>query len=110
MDLGIAPTPKGPTGKRASMMNGLADSITKRREEQAGRREVGRLSSPRTSARTTVGKDGIVFPATPTGTAAAIAAHRENGLDVSAFTQHVEDGTTFPFPVTDHAADINAHA
>ena len=30
------------------------------------------------------------------------------GVDVTPFTVNVDDKTTFPFPVTDHSADITA--
>ncbi len=107
VDLGIAPTPEGPTGKRASMLGGLADSITRKAKNKQGAAEwVAFLASDK--CQNLVGKDAVVFPATRDGTAAAIAAHRRNGLDVSPFTRHIEEGTTFPFPVTDHASDINA--
>ncbi|MGH3313079.1 MAG: ABC transporter substrate-binding protein [Streptomyces sp.] len=106
VDLGIAPTPKGPTGKRASMMGGLADSIPKNAKNKAGAAKwVAFLASD--ECQNVVGKNAIVFPATREGTEKATAAHRKNGLDVSAFTRHLEEGTTFSFPVTDHAADIN---
>lgn len=107
VDLGTAPTPKGPTGQRASMMGGLADSITKNAKNKRGAAEwVAFLASDK--CQTLVGKDATVFPATRAGTRAAIAEHRGNGLDVGPFTRHIEDGTTFTFPVTDHAADIEA--
>ncbi|SCK38200.1 carbohydrate ABC transporter substrate-binding protein, CUT1 family (TC 3.A.1.1.-) [Streptomyces sp. WMMB 714] len=107
VDLGIAPTPKGPTGERASMMGGLADSIPKGAKNKKGAAKwVAFLASA--ECQNIVGKDATVFPATPEGTEKAVATHRENGLDVTPFTRHIEDGTTFSFPVTDHAADINA--
>jgi multiple sugar transport system substrate-binding protein len=107
VDLGIAPTPEGPTGKRASMMGGLADSITKEADNKQGAAEwVAFLASD--ECQKLVGKDATVFPATPEGTKRAVATHRRNGLDVSPFTRHIEEGTTFSFPVSDHAADINA--
>lgn len=106
-ELGIAPTPKGPTGKRASMLGGLADSIPKgAKNKQGAAKWVAFLASD--ECQNLVGKDATVFPATPEGTKKAIATHRKNGLDVSPFTRHLEEGTAFSFPVTDHAADINA--
>jgi multiple sugar transport system substrate-binding protein len=107
VDLGIAPTPVGPTGERASMMGGLADSVTKDAENRRGAAEwVAFLASE--ECQTIVGEDAMVFPATPEGTEKAIATHRRNGLDVTPFTRHIEEKTAFPFPVTDHAADIAA--
>ncbi|MEU9962497.1 extracellular solute-binding protein, partial [Streptomyces sp. NPDC050982] len=108
LDVGTAPTPTGPTGKRATMMNGLADSITKNAPNKAGAKKwVQYLASD--ECQKTVGSYGIVFPATPDGTEAAVAAYKKKGIDVSAFTEPVtdkKDSTTFSFPVTDYAADV----
>jgi multiple sugar transport system substrate-binding protein len=107
VDLGIALTPVGPTGERASMMNGLADSITKNAKNKAGAAKwVAYLASDACQKR--VGSFGIVFPASKKGTDVAVAAYQKRGLDVNGFTQQVEDKTTFPFPITNYAADITA--
>ncbi|MDT0565919.1 sugar ABC transporter substrate-binding protein [Streptomyces sp. DSM 3412] len=110
MDIGTALTPAGPTGKRATMMNGLADSITKASKNKAGaRRWVAYLASD--ACQSTVGRYGVVFPATPAGTEAAVAAYEKKGLDVSAFTEPVadkQDFRTFSYPITNYAADVTA--
>jgi multiple sugar transport system substrate-binding protein len=109
-DIKTALTPVGPTGKRATMMNGLADSITKGSRNKAGARKwVAYLSSDK--CQTVVGRYGVVFPATPAGTDAAIAAYRKKGIDVSAFTDPVADKKhvrTFSYPITNYAADVTA--
>jgi multiple sugar transport system substrate-binding protein len=103
--VGIAPTPVGPSGARASMFNGLADSIWSGSKNQAAAwKWVKYLASP--ECQDTVGKAGVVFPAIPSGTEAAKAAFAAKGIDVSAFTTQVDDKTTFLFPITDHAAAI----
>ncbi|MEV7992015.1 sugar ABC transporter substrate-binding protein [Streptomyces sp. NPDC086077] len=110
LDVGTAVTPRGPTGKRATMMNGLADSITKNARNKAGAKKWVRYLASDECQRT-VGDYGIVFPATPDGTEAAVAAYRKKGVDVSAFTEPVAgegDFSTFSFPVTDYAADVFA--
>ncbi|ADI07235.1 extracellular solute-binding protein [Streptomyces bingchenggensis BCW-1] len=103
-------TPVGPTGKRATMMNGLADSITKNaRNKRGAKKWVKYLAS--NECQKTVGTYGIVFPATPEGTNAAVAAYKKKGIDVTAFTRPVadkKDFTTFSFPITDYAADVYA--
>lgn len=103
-------TPTGPTGKRATMMNGLADSITKNAPNKAGARKwVTYLSS--NNCQKTVGSYGIVFPATPDGTKAAVAAYKKKGIDVTAFTRPVadkKDFSTFSFPITNYSADVYA--
>ncbi|MEH0573643.1 ABC transporter substrate-binding protein [Streptomyces sp. B21-108] len=109
-DIKAALTPVGPTGKRATMMNGLADSITKGAHNKAGARKwVAYLASD--ACQSVVGKYGVVFPATPAGTQAAIAAYKKQGVDVSAFTEPVadkKDFRTFSYPITNYAADVTA--
>ncbi|QQD75577.1 sugar ABC transporter substrate-binding protein [Curtobacterium sp. YC1] len=107
LDIAVAPTPIGPSGHRASMFNGLGDSITKQaKDPEAAAEWVAFLGSD--EAQRIVGERGIVFPARPAGTEAAVASFRERGLDVSAFTRQVEEGTTFLFPVTKNPADVQA--
>lgn len=110
MDIAAAVTPAGPTGKRATMMNGLADSITRASKNKAGARKwVAYLASDK--CQTVVGRYGVVFPATPAGTEAAVAAYEKKGIDVSAFTEPVADKQgfrTFSYPITNYAADVTA--
>ncbi|MBV9024422.1 MAG: sugar ABC transporter substrate-binding protein [Streptomycetaceae bacterium] len=110
MDIGTALTPVGPTGKRATMMNGLADSITKHAHNLVGAEKwVDYLASD--ACQETVGSYAVVFPATPAGTRAAVAAYRKKGIDVTAFTEPVadkKDFTTFTYPITNYAADVYA--
>ncbi|MER5409715.1 sugar ABC transporter substrate-binding protein [Streptomyces sp. NPDC002769] len=110
LDPGTALTPVGPTGKRATMMNGLADSVTKNaRNKKGAEKWVAYLASD--ACQRTVGRYGIVFPATSDGTRAAVAAYRKKGIDVTAFTRPVadrKDFTTFSYPITDYAADVFA--
>ncbi|MBA2946035.1 ABC transporter substrate-binding protein [Streptomyces himalayensis] len=110
IDVGTAFTPAGPTGKRATMMNGLADSIAKgARNKEGARKWVAYLASDK--CQTVVGKAGVVFPATPAGTEAAIAAYKKKGIDVTAFTEPVadkKDFRTFSYPITNYAADVTA--
>lgn len=107
IDTQWAPTPIGPEG-RASMFNGLADSITTSAENpEAAWQWVKYLASP--ECQNVVGGGGVVFPATAEATALAQAAHLDAGVDVSAFTVHVDDGTTFLFPITFIASQIEAN-
>jgi multiple sugar transport system substrate-binding protein len=108
LEIGIAPTPVGPSGKRASMFNGLADSITKFSEQpENAAKWVEFLSG--TECQNIIGESGVVFPARPEGTEKAIAFNKaERDLDVTAFTDQVTEKTTFLFPVTSNAADIVA--
>ncbi len=109
-DMATAPTPVGPTGKRATMMNGLADSITKGSKNKEGARKwVAYLASDK--CQRVVGEYGVVFPATAAGTRAATAAYKKKGIDVSAFTEPAtdkKDFRTFSYPITNYAADVTA--
>ena len=103
---GLAPTPIGPDGKRASMFNGLADSIWKgTKNPAASAKWVEYLASP--ACEDVVGSKGIVFPAIPSGVAKAEAAFKARGIDVTSFTQQVKDKTTFLFPITDNASQVD---
>lgn len=104
--VGIAPTPIGPNGKRASMFNGLADSIWAGSKNQAAAAKwVEYLGSA--ACQDVVGAKGVVFPAIPSAVDKAKAAFASKGIDVTPFTQQVENKTTFLYPITDNAAKIN---
>lgn len=101
-----APLPAGPEGRR-SMFNGLADSITTSAEDpEAAWKWVRHLASP--DCQNIVGDGAIVFPAIAEATERAKAGHAANGIDVSAFTTHVEEGTTFLFPITNSASQVES--
>lgn len=108
MDIKVAPTPIGPSGHRASMFNGLADSIwAKTPEPDKAARWVAFLAGA--ECQDIVGRAGVVFPARPSGTQLAMDYNRtERNLDVTPFTMHVTDHTTFQAPVVNYAADIQA--
>ena len=108
LEIGIAPTPIGPTGKRASMFNGLADSITTlSKQPENAAKWVKFLSGA--ECQKIIGESGVVFPARPEATELAIQYNqKERNLDVTPFTDQVKDKTTFLFPVTSNAADIIA--
>ncbi|MFE7404807.1 ABC transporter substrate-binding protein [Isoptericola sp. NPDC057559] len=107
VDLGIASLPSGPVGHPVSMYNGLADSISAQspNPEEAAR-WVEFLGSD--DCQRLVGEAGVVFPARPAGTAAAIDAFADRGLDVSVFTDLVEKKQTLFFPVTEQFGAIDS--
>ncbi|MFF5296040.1 ABC transporter substrate-binding protein [Paractinoplanes globisporus] len=108
LNIGIAPTPIGPTGKRASMFNGLADSITTLSKQPENAANWVRFLSG-ADCQNIIGRSGVVFPARPEGTQLAIDFNRDSRrLDVTPFTDQVTQKTTFLFPVTTNAADITA--
>jgi multiple sugar transport system substrate-binding protein len=103
----VAPTPIGPNGKRASMFNGLSDSIYAGTKNKTASWEwVKYLASA--ACQDVVAASGVVFPAIKTSVPIAEATFKEKNIDVSAFTIQVKEKTTFLFPITDHAADIEA--
>ena len=105
MEIGFAPVPKGPEGRR-SMFNGLADSIWSGSQHQdEAWKWVKYLSG--SECQTIVGKAGVVFPARPEGVTAAEEAHKAKNLDVSAFVMLATPETTFPFPISDYASEIS---
>lgn len=102
----IAPTPVGPSGKRASMFNGLADSIwAGTKNPAASVKWVEYLGS--TACQDVVAGKAVVFPAISTSSDLAATAFAAKGVDVSAFTTQVKDGTTFLFPIADKAAKVD---
>ena len=105
VETGIAPTPKGPDGKRASMFNGLADSIwAGTKNPAASVKWVEYLAS--TACQDVVASKAVVFPAISTSSELAAKAFEAKGVDVSAFTTHVKDDTTFLLPIADKAAKV----
>lgn len=107
VDVGIAPTPIGPTGERASVYNGLSDAIyagTPHPDEAW--RWVEYLASP--DCQDVVADDARVFPAITTSSEKAVAAFEEIGVDAAAFAVHVEDGTGTLPPVTGSWAQIQS--
>ena len=87
------------------MFNGLADSVwVGSKNQPAAVKWVEYLGSA--ECQNIVGEKAVVFPAIPSGTQAAVAAWQAQGIDVEAFTTHVTDKTTFLFPITDYASQI----
>jgi multiple sugar transport system substrate-binding protein len=103
----VAPTPVGPDGKRASVFNGLADSIyvgTKHPNESWA--WVKFLGSAQ--CQDIVAGEAVVFPAVKSSLAKAEAAFTAKGYDMSAFTVHVTDGTTHLAPIAKHWPELDA--
>ncbi len=106
-DTTFFPTPIGPTGERASMFNGLADSISASTDHPEEAWEwIKFLASA--DCQNLVADTAVVFPAIPEAADRVKEVRAEQGVDVSAFTTHVENGTTFTFPIADYAADRDA--
>jgi multiple sugar transport system substrate-binding protein len=103
----VAPTPMGPDGKRASVFNGLADSIYAGTKHKAAAWEwVKYLASA--DCQNAVAAKAVVFPAIPASSDTAAKAFAAKGANVDAFTVQVKDKTTYLPWITAHAADIDA--
>ena len=88
------------------MYNGLADAIwvgTKHKAEAA--KWVNFLASK--DCQSIVGSEAVVFPAIQSEVPKAVAKHKAEGRDVSAFTSYIESGNTVLYPITDKAPQIN---
>lgn len=104
--VGIAPTPVGVNGKRASMYNGLADSIyAGTKKPEAAIKWVEYLGSA--ACQDVVASKAVVFPAIKTSADKAVEAFKAKGVDVTPFSQQVKDGTTFLYPIADNAAKVD---
>ena len=98
------PLPIGPSGQRASMLNGLADSIwagSKVREEAW--KWVRFMGSA--ECQQTVAAAGVVFPAIDGLAQRSVEVLRQKGVDASAFLVMAK-GTTFPTPIAGRGAEI----
>ena len=105
INLGIAPTPTGVNGKRASMLNGLGDTIwAGTKKPAAAAKFVEYLGSA--ACQDVVASKAVVFPAVKTSSEKAAAAFQAKGVDVTPFTQPVKDGATFLFPIADKAPKV----
>jgi multiple sugar transport system substrate-binding protein len=101
---GIGMLPAGPDGKVVSPINGLSDAIwsgTKHPTEAW--KWVKFLASP--DCANIVGNFGVVFPAIQSGIDNAVAKHKADGVDVSAFTN--ETANTYLLPLTDHGDQVS---
>jgi multiple sugar transport system substrate-binding protein len=105
INIGVFAAPVGPSGERASIFNGLADSISASSKHQAEAwKWVQYLGS--TACQDVIAGEGTVFPAIPSSTEKALQTFADKGWPVEAFYSYVEDGHTFLPPITEHAGEI----
>jgi len=99
------PLPTGPSGKRATMFNGLADSIwvgSKNKEEAW--QWVKYLGSA--DCQNVVAGYGVVFPAVKGMAAKAVAVQKQKGVDSSAFLTMAQSNV-FLAPIGESGSEIN---
>ena len=105
MKIGFSPQPRGPQGSW-SMYNGLADAIwVGSKHKPEARKWVAFLGSK--GCQSIVGTEAIVFPAIASEVPKAVAKHKKDGVDVSAFTSYIKSKHTILYPITEKAAQVN---
>jgi len=99
------PLPTGPTGKRATMFNGLADSISmsSKNKEEAWQ-WVKYLGSA--NCQEVVASYGVVFPAVKGMAAKAVGVQKQKGVDSSAFLTMAQS-QVFLMPIGDNGSEIS---
>lgn len=103
----VAPTPIGPDGHRASVMNGLADSIFVGTEHPDEAWEwVKFLGS--TQCQDIIAEQAVVFPAISTSSDKAVKAFEKIGFDATAFSVHLDEDTAVASPVIDRWAALES--
>lgn len=103
----VAPTPIGPDGNRASVMNGLADSVwvgTKHPEQAWSFLKY--LGS--TDCQDVIAGQATVFPAITTSSVKAVKSFEDKGMEAKAFSVQVDDGTGVTSPVVDRWAQMDS--
>ncbi|HEX6703193.1 MAG TPA: sugar ABC transporter substrate-binding protein [Albitalea sp.] len=99
------PLPVGPIGTRASMFNGIADSISSgSRVKEEAWKWVKYLGS--TACQEVVASHGVVFPAIKGMTERTLEAHRAKGVDSSAFFTMAR-AKTFLAPIADNGGEVD---
>lgn len=99
------PLPTGPNGKRATMFNGLADSISmsSKHKEEAWQ-WVKYLGSA--DCQEVVASYGVVFPAVKGMAAKAVGVQKKKGVDSSAFLTMAQS-QVFLMPIGDSGSEIS---
>nr|WP_315229295.1 sugar ABC transporter substrate-binding protein [uncultured Albidiferax sp.] len=99
------PLPTGPSGTRATMLNGLADSIWVGSKVQAEAwKWVKYLGSA--DCQSVVASQGVVFPAIKGMAEKAMEAQKAKGVDSSAFLTMAKSKTYLP-PIADSGSEID---
>ncbi|MDN5963041.1 MAG: sugar ABC transporter substrate-binding protein [Actinomyces sp.] len=103
----VAPTPIGPDGHRATVMNGLADSVwvgTKHPEEAW--RFIKYMGSQ--DCQDVIAQQAVVFPAISSSSEKAVKAFEDKGMEARAFSIQVEQRTGVTSPVVDRWAQMDS--
>jgi len=107
ISIGVFPGPVGPSGQRASIFNGLADSISASSDHQAEAwMWVQYLGS--SACQDVIASTATVFPAIPSATDKALEAFAAKGWPVEAFSSYLDGGRTFLPPITVNSGEVYA--
>ena len=98
--------PIGPSGRRASMLNGLTDSmwVGSKVKEEAWQWIKYLASAP---CQQVVARAGVTFPAIHGLADTVLEVHRRHGVDASAFLE-MERSQTFLMPIAENGAQVEA--
>lgn len=101
------PLPVGPSGHRASMLNGLSDAmwVGSKVKEEAWQ-WIRYLASP--DCQRVVAARGVTFPAYGNLADEVLALHRSRGIDAQAFVT-MRQAHTFLTPIAGNGAQVEAH-
>lgn len=106
INVGLTHTPVGPSGKAASMFNGIADSIPAGADNQEG--AWAWISFMGTQeCQDIVAEKGTAFPAISASTDKKLNHVAELGRDMSGYTYYLEEGETFLPPISDNSGAIS---
>jgi multiple sugar transport system substrate-binding protein len=104
-DTAWVPLPTGPVGARATMFNGLADSIwVGSKVQPEAWKWVKYLGSA--DCQSVVANYGVVFPAIKGMAEKAVAAQKAKGVDSSAFLTMAKSKTYLP-PIVDNGSEVD---
>lgn len=105
--VGLAPSVVGPGGKRAALSGSMADSIwTGTDVPEATWAWISYLGTE--ECQTLAGADGTFLPSIPAAMEASEASLLEQGVDLSAFTIHLTDGTLWEAPLYSGGTELES--
>ncbi|MDP3951982.1 sugar ABC transporter substrate-binding protein [Microbacterium sp.] len=107
VDTVIAPVPAGPNGERASMFNGLADSVASTTAHPEEAKQFAVFLASKECQDITAAK-GIAFPAVEASADISRQAFADAGIDTAPFEVPLDDGSTYLAPVAENWAEIQA--
>lgn len=103
----IAPVPAGPNGERASMFNGLADSVAATTAHPEESKQLAVFLGSKECQDITAAK-GVAFPAVESSAEISREAFADAGIDTAPFEVPIEEGSTYLAPVAENWAELQA--